>query len=560
MFQFPQTRLAHYAVLLSVTAALFLPALGSPSLWDIDEGHNAETAREMLEAENWTVPVFNGELRVDKPILLYWLQLAAYRTFGVGELAARLPSALAAMLTVLLTYELGRRLFDPRTGLLGGLVLASSLLFCGSAHFANPDALLNACTVLTFLFFWIGFQRGNSYWLIWVGFSTGLGFLAKGPVALVLPGAVIGLFLLWQRELRRLWSVQLLRGLLVWALIAVPWFGLVGSETKGEFLRGFFLKHNVDRYLAPMEGHHGSIFYHVISLLLGFLPWSVFLGPALWYAFRKEDAQTRRHGDAENERSPRLRVSVSSCRFLLCWIAVYFVFFSLSQTKLPNYILPLYPAVALLTASFLERWRRGDLVMAGWLPHIGLVCWALVGVGLVPVLLGAAGIIAVPALDGRYLEGLEKGLWLAPIPIIGAAVASWFLQRQARERLLHSLTVSAVLFTGLVAIWAAPALDAFKAPRFLVEAAQARQLDREVRIGCFAYYQPSLVFYCQRQVNRLFSEQQAVEFLRSPLEVYLFVPADVWQGFEAKVPSPHRLLGRHRCLYSNCDVVVITNR
>jgi 4-amino-4-deoxy-L-arabinose transferase-like glycosyltransferase len=556
MFQFPQTRLAHYAVLLSVAGLLFLPALGSPSLWDIDEGHNAETAREMLEAENWTVPVFNGELRVDKPILLYWLQLAAYRTFGVGEFAARLPSALAAMLTVLLTYELGCRLFDPRTGLLGGIILASSLLFCGSAHFANPDALLNACTVLTFLFFVSGYQRGNSYFLIWIGFSTGLGFLAKGPVALVLPAAVIGLFLLWQRELRRLWSVQLLRGLLLWALVAVPWFGLVGSETKGEFLRGFFLKHNVDRYLAPMEGHHGSILYHVLSLLLGFLPWSVFLGPALWYTFRS-DAPSGAESDTGGLR-PSARQG--QCRFLFCWMAVYFVFFSLSQTKLPNYILPLYPAVALLTANFLERWRRRDIVMAGWLPHVGLVCWALVGVGLVPVLLSASGIIAVPALDGRCLNGLEKGLWLAPIPIVGAAVASWFLQRQVRERLLQSLTVSAVLFTGLLGVWAAPALDAFKAPRFLVETAQARQLDREVRIGCFAYYQPSLVFYCQRQVNRLCSEQQAIEFLRSPLEVYLFVPAEVWQGFEAKVPSSHRLLGRHRCLYSNCEVVVITNR
>src|SRR5262245_52186761 len=169
MFQIPQTRLVHYLTLVAVTAVLFLPALGVPSLWDIDEGNNAETAREMLASDNWVVPVFNGALRVDKPILLYWLQLTAYRTFGVSEFAARLPSALAAMLTVLLTYELGRRLFEPRTALLGGVVLASSLLFCGSAHFANPDALLNACMVLTFLFFWIDWQRSDSYWLVWIG-------------------------------------------------------------------------------------------------------------------------------------------------------------------------------------------------------------------------------------------------------------------------------------------------------------------------------------------------------------------------------------------------------
>src|SRR5262249_994402 len=161
----------------------------------------AEAAREMLEAENWIVPTFNFELRVDKPVLLYWLQLACYSLFGVCEFAARLPSAMAAMLTVLLTYELGRRLFDPSTGLLAGLVLASTAFFTGSAHFANPDALLNASTVLTFLLFWSGFIRGSSTWLLWIGLSTGLGFLAKGPVGTVLPAVVIGLFLLWSRQL-----------------------------------------------------------------------------------------------------------------------------------------------------------------------------------------------------------------------------------------------------------------------------------------------------------------------------------------------------------------------
>lgn len=560
MFQIPQTRLAHCLALIAITAVLFLPALGVPSLWDIDEGHNADTAREMLAAGNWVVPVFNGELRVDKPILLYWLQLVAYQAFGVSEFAARLPSALAAMLTVLLTYELGRRLFDPRTALLGGVVLASALLFCGSAHFANPDALLNACTVLTFLCFWIGWERGDSYWLVWIGLSTGLGFLAKGPVALVLPAAVIGLFLLWQRQLRRLWSLRLLQGLLTWGLVAVPWFALVGSETKGQFLRGFFLKHNVNRYLEAMEGHHGAPFYHVLSLVLGFLPWSVFLLPALWYAFcAKDDPETPKHPD-DQDQSPRLRVSASPCRFLFCWIAVYFVFFSVSQTKLPNYILPLYPAVALLTASFLEHWRRGEIEVAGWLRLLGLACWASIGVGLALVLLRAGGVIDVPVLQGRYLPGVEEGIWLGIVPIAGATAAGWLLHRQQRGRMIQALAASAVLFAALAAIWIAPALDEHKAPRFLVQTAQARQLDREVLVGCFEYYQPSLVFYCQRQVKRLVSEEQVFALLESPLEVYLFVPAKVWQDLETKVAGPHRLLSRHRCFYSNCDVLVITNR
>src|SRR5262249_28156379 len=160
---------------------LFLVNLGGPSLWDLDEGRNAGCAQEMLESGDWVVPKFNAKLRDVKPALLYWLQVAAYRCFGVSEFAARLPSALAALLAVLLTYELGRRLFGAATGLLAGLVLASTALFCASAHFANPDALLSACTVLTMLLFWGGYAAGRLQFG-WMGVSTGLAVLAKGPV------------------------------------------------------------------------------------------------------------------------------------------------------------------------------------------------------------------------------------------------------------------------------------------------------------------------------------------------------------------------------------------
>src|SRR6516164_422986 len=146
MFSALNCRFGHYVVLLVVATSLTLPALGQSSLWDIDEGNNAEAAREMLESGNWIIPTFNYQLRVDKPALLYWLQVFAYRAFGVNEFAARLPSALAALLTVLLVYELGQRMFGPSTGLAGGLILSTSVAFCASAHFANPDALLNLTT------------------------------------------------------------------------------------------------------------------------------------------------------------------------------------------------------------------------------------------------------------------------------------------------------------------------------------------------------------------------------------------------------------------------------
>ncbi len=277
-------RVGHYALLMLVWAVLCLPNLGGPSLWDIDEGNNAQAAREMYESGNVIVPTFNYKLRVDKPVLLYWLQASAYHVCGVNEFAARLPSALAALLAALVTYELGRRLFGQSAGLLAGLILASSVAFCGAAHFANPDALLNLCTVLTLWCFWNHYSRERGgWWLLGCGAASGLGMLAKGPVGLLLPMTVTMVFLLWRRELRRLWDLRLLGASVLFLLVALPWYIWVGLETKGEWLIGFFWKHNVQRAVGAMENHGGPFYYYVLVLIAGLTPWSIFLGPTAWH-------------------------------------------------------------------------------------------------------------------------------------------------------------------------------------------------------------------------------------------------------------------------------------
>src|SRR3954447_20528229 len=202
MFRRWQHRSVHYLALLAVWAVGCLPNLGGPTLWDIDEGLNAEAAREMRASGNYVVPTFNYELRSAKPALLYWLQAGCYRLLGVSEAAARLPSALAALLTVLAVYELGRWMFDRGTAFLAGLILATCVSFQGAAHFANPEALLLACTTLTLGLYWRHWQSGGA-WLVASAAASGLAVLAKGPVGLVLPFAVIVQFLLWQRQLRR---------------------------------------------------------------------------------------------------------------------------------------------------------------------------------------------------------------------------------------------------------------------------------------------------------------------------------------------------------------------
>jgi 4-amino-4-deoxy-L-arabinose transferase-like glycosyltransferase len=549
MLQRLNHRPGHYALLLAAAAVLFFPNLGGPSLWDIDEGNNAEAAREMMEAGDLIVPTFNYEIRPDKPALLYWLQIGAYRLFGVGEFAARLPSALAALAAVLLTYEFGRRLFGPPAGLLAGLVLASSVLFCASAHFANPDSLLNAFTVLTLLVFWGSFARGGRGWFVPAGLSTGFAVLAKGPVGLVLPSAATLLFLILSRRWRLLLDRRLAWGVLAFCLVALPWYIWVGAETKAGWLRDFFWTHNVNRYLSAMEGHRGPVYYHVLSFLAGFAPWSIFLGFLLCPRLLIRAADTPHADDPQRD----------GRRFLWCWVAVYFVFFSISGTKLPNYILPVYPPMALLTADFLDRWRLGEVRPAAWAINLSLACLLLMGVGIGLGFVVAGGAVDLPFLRGRRLPGLETWAVLGSVFILGAVAAWWCARREYRGGLVASVAAAAVLFAGPLLAWGSITLDGHKAPRSLVRAFQVAQTEPEVRVGCYQYFQPSLVFYCRREVTRMMSEKEALEFLQYPLPVYLFLPASVWHELEGKVRGPHRLLGRHDDLYRGCEVVVVTN-
>jgi 4-amino-4-deoxy-L-arabinose transferase-like glycosyltransferase len=538
--------MGHYSLLVAVWAILTLPNLGAATLWDIDEGNNAEAAREMLESDNWTIPTFNFVLRVDKPALLYWLQITCYKAFGINEFAARLPSALAALLGMLATYELGRRMFNCGVGLLAGVVLATAPAFSAAAHFANPDALLTAFTALAFLSFWHGCEHGGRGWFVPSGIFTGLAVLAKGPVGVVLPLGVVFLFLLWTRQLGRLWDRRLGWGVAAFLLVVAPWYAWVGIDTKGEFLKGFLLTHNFSRYRGTMEGHQGPVVYFLGVLPLGMLLWSSFLVPALAFSFKKLQDEKEDSG---------------ALRLLACWIGVYLVFFSLSSTKLPNYILPIYPAIALLLARYLDGWRRGVIEAPEWMVRLSLATYGLIGLAVGAGLLVAGGRLGgAEWLKGRQVPGLEYWAWAGLLPVLGAC-AAWLCVR--RGRMSAAVTVvagSAVLFLGPLAAEGTKTFNDYKAPEALAETIEAQGSEPEIRMASYDYFQPSLVFYNRREVRRLQTEQEAREFLRSPLPVYLFVPASTWEELRPRISTPNESIGRHRDMYRNCDVVVITNR
>ena len=536
-------RLKQAGIVVAVAAFVMLTNLGGPRLWDRDEPRNAGCAREMLLRRDWVVPTFNAKLRVDKPVLLYWGIMASYLAFGVNEFAARLPSALAAIGSALCVYIMGRRLFGPRAGVWAGIALATSLSFVLAGRAATPDSLLVLCTCLAMTVFVCGtfrprfettpddaephlVQAGEFFPQHWptvlaMYAAMGLGVLAKGPVGLVLPTAVIGMFLLLARLpgrsheprathfmdylgriaapfqplhfLRTCWCMRPLTAIFAAAAVALPWYWAVGLATDGAFLDGFFIRHNLERATGVMEGHSGSLLYYPAVMLVGFFPWSVFALPLLIDTVLQLRRRDRLH---------------HGYLLAVCWVGVFVVLFSLARTKLPSYVTPCYPALALLVGDYVDRWsRQAAAVAGGWLPA-AFGCLALAGVGIA---------IAVPLAAKRYLPGEE---WLGLIgltPLAGGAACLGLAVARNYRAAAGIFAASAVTFVCLVFAVGAQRIDRHQHNHVLlrtIEGQAARPM-----VASYKILEPTWVFYGGRPVSELPQKlqsappQQVAEFL-----------------------------------------------
>jgi 4-amino-4-deoxy-L-arabinose transferase-like glycosyltransferase len=311
--------------------------LGHAPLFDEDEGFFAEGTREMALRNNFVSTYINHELRYDKPPLTNWLQYLATRLLGWTETAMRLPSALAAMAWMAAIYFFGRRHLTPQIAFFATLIATCSLQITIIGKAALADSLLNACLAAAMFCLYQLLVTGGSLYILAFYALTGLGFLAKGPIAVLVPGVVTVLYLMRWREWRPL--LRLLHpGILLFLLIALPWYLLQYQQMGDDFLNGFFMNHNLNRFQTAFEGHYGGILYFVPILLLGLLPFTAVILKAfsrwqyLW-----------------NDRL---------FSFLLLWFSFVFVFFSLSGTKLHHYIIYGYTPLCLLGGWYAAHSRR----------------------------------------------------------------------------------------------------------------------------------------------------------------------------------------------------------
>ena len=389
--------LPQLVILLALSLLFFLPKLGMPFL-DPDEGLYATIAQEMLGDGDWVIPHVNGLPYLEKPPLYFWLTALAFRVAGPSEWATRLPSALAALGTVILTWRVGRRLYGARAGLLAGLVVATVVGNALYVRKASPDQLFVFCLTLAMYGFLRDAEhpsRGRARFLLCY-LGAALGVLAKGLIGVVFPLLIVGLGMVVARRLS--WrELNLARGAAVFALVAVPWHALVAWRSPALF--GFYV---VDNQLLRFLDARGYIEDDVSSSTLGFLvasfiwafPWSVF-------------SLARGKADA----SPHARWRP----FILIWLVVVVGLFALSRFKHEYYALPAFPALAVLVAG---AWVSGRDI-GRWLV-IGLIGCGVVGLWALwagPSLTPGQALNGLAELNAYYRILRDQGL---PFPFASA--------------------------------------------------------------------------------------------------------------------------------------------
>ena len=327
-------------LLLIIYALLWFGTLNYRHLIPSDEGRYAEMAREMLVTGDWVTPRYNGYKYFEKPPLQVWATATTFQVFGIGDWQARLWTALTGFLTILVIGFTGARIYNARAGWIAALVLASSPMWVISGHFNSLDMGLSAflvtalCSLLLAQTSHNKTSSRNWMWACWVFMA--LATLSKGLIGAAIPAMVFIAYSISAWDWKIWTRLRLFSGIVIYLLITAPWFALV-AQRNPEFLEFFFIHEHLQRFTQDAHSRTGPIYYFVPLLLIGALPWVLQIPGSIAQAWQER------------------RREFSSGWLLVCWFAIIFTFFSVSRSKLPGYIIPIFPALALLIGNRLDR-------------------------------------------------------------------------------------------------------------------------------------------------------------------------------------------------------------
>jgi 4-amino-4-deoxy-L-arabinose transferase-like glycosyltransferase len=460
-----------------------LYVLGVRTLVPPDEGRYAEMAREMFASGDWITTRLNGIKYFEKPPLQTWMNALTFAAFGVGDWQARLWTGISGIAGVLLTAYAGSRVFGQRAGFYAALVLGSCFYWVACSQINSLDMTLSSMMTLSLCALLVA-QRDDAgaterrNWMLacWAGMA--LSVLAKGLIGLVLPGAILVFYTLFSTDWNIWKRLHLGKGLLLFFAIAVPWFVLVGLKNP-EQPHFFFIHEHFDRFL--LKEHHREASWWIFFALLaaGSVPWAGVLVQSLVLGAKRAPAP----GGATRFRPGLL---------LLVWVVFITLFFTKSSSKLPGYILPVFPAVALLVAHYLEVGTRASRMLTAGLT-------ALLGVALLATVPFMAGLAKHAGEDVLYKAYQPWVLAAGFVALVGAGLAMLYARQMQRDLMVLVLALAGFFSTQLLLAGFEPIAQA-RAGANLLPAIQ-KELTANAKVYSVGTYEQSLTFYLRRPVT-----------------------------------------------------------
>lgn len=440
-----------------------------------DEPRYAEVPREMVATGDYVSPRLGGCFWFEKPVLQYWMSAAAYHIFGVNEFAARAPSALAASLTALALFFAIRRAVSLRLALAVSIVLLSMGIFLAYARIVSPDmplaASISIAIICGFLAVTSEKQKAFKYWSL-CGAFLGLAVLAKGLVGVVLVIGILGVHLIFTRNLGAINWRAVLVAVLVFVVVVAIWYVPVTIKHGWAFVEKFFLEHHFERYLTNRHSHPQPVYFHIFITLAGLMPWTFFLIPAAVRLLKLK---------------PRSNKLDSLLALAWIWFALPLLFFSFSVSKLPGYLLPVFPALAVIIGVEVEQFlNRGNRIhtVSAWLTGL---------------LLLAIGIAFVIYTNRQMVDASPPGTALVWLPLAAALVAVASLIRAKKRAFVVSVSAVVVSVIAGAVLLLFPVLNETKSLRTLSEQASAALRPGE-RIAFFLMKEFAPVFYAEGRV------------------------------------------------------------
>lgn len=474
------------ALLLVALIGLWFGVLDFRKLIKPDEGRYAEIAREMAVSGDWVTPRLNGIKYFEKPPLQYWATAAAFRVAGEDDWTARLWPAITGFLGILFTALCGARLFGRGAGLLAAAIQASAFLYLGIGHINTLDMGLTFFLQVAVGAFLLAQRetassRAERNWMLLAWAGAACAVMSKGLVSLVLPGATLVAYSFLTRDLSPWRRLHALPGLAVFFAIAAPWH-IAASIANPEFARFYFIHEHFERFLTKAHGRYQPGWYFIPVLAVGALPWTGMMLQSLFAGWK---------AGAPSEALPR--------RFLVLWSVITFVFFSVSSSKLPSYILPILSAAALLIAAWLREATRRSFV-AHLVPVAVLAAVALLALANITHFADAETPHDMIAAYGKWLT-VSAAIWL----VASLAALALALKNQRLAAVLTLASGAALAWTGVVQ--GHEMLGRSNSSYYLVEQFK-HQVSPDAPFYSVDMYEQTLPFYLKRTVTLVAIEDE----------------------------------------------------